>query len=261
MIDCHLHTKLCKHAKGEIVDFIETAIRSGLEEIVFTDHMPLPDNFDLRHRMTIKEMEIYLELIEKARLKYRNIRIKTGIEADYYKGFEEYIFKFLNEFDFDVVIMSIHFLKHWPEENWVYNYNFPGKTQIEIYKEYTKALTEGINTGLFDILGHADVIKSPGDSLVEIIPEEVERIVNATKSNHMAIEINTSGLHKNIQSTYPGFDWFPLIKKINLPITIGSDAHKPAHVAYKFDEVYKQIYKYGIKKIVSFDKRNMIHVY
>ena len=32
MIDYHLHTKLCKHAKGEVFEYVESAIDKGLTE-------------------------------------------------------------------------------------------------------------------------------------------------------------------------------------------------------------------------------------
>ena len=60
MIDYHIHTKLCKHAEGEIHQYIESAISAGLAEIAFTDHNPLPDKFDIAHRMEMEEIELYL---------------------------------------------------------------------------------------------------------------------------------------------------------------------------------------------------------
>ena len=112
MIDYHNHTKLCKHAEGEVYQYVEKAISLGITEMAFTDHMPLPNNFDIVHRMAEKEMEIYVEWVSQAQSRYPEIKILFGIEADYYEGFEEYTEKYLNKYDFDMVIMSIHFLKN-----------------------------------------------------------------------------------------------------------------------------------------------------
>ncbi|MCD4692171.1 MAG: PHP domain-containing protein, partial [Calditrichales bacterium] len=54
--DYHIHTKLCKHARGEMEEYVEQALRIGLKEIAFTDHIPLPDNFDIAHRMAYHEL-------------------------------------------------------------------------------------------------------------------------------------------------------------------------------------------------------------
>ncbi len=75
--DYHIHTKLCKHASGEMEEYVESAIQKGLKEIAFTDHIPLPDNFDIAHRMTENELELYLENINKLSDLYPEIEIKS----------------------------------------------------------------------------------------------------------------------------------------------------------------------------------------
>ena len=214
--DYHIHTSLCKHASGKVNEFVEHAIDAGLREMAFTDHIPLPDGFDSRHRMDYHEMEIYQKWIYKAREKYPEITILLGIEADYYKGFEQYLEKFMRSFDFDLTIMSVHFIPGWSPENWVFKYDFPHKTKSQIINEYLSALIAGIGTGLFDVLGHADIIKRPGESLLDISPDMVERLLRTLASENMAIEINTSGIRKEVGESYPEAAWLPIIKNQNI---------------------------------------------
>ena len=257
MIDYHLHTKLCNHASGEVSEYVEKAIHSGLTEIAFTDHIPLPKNFDSTHRMKFFELEVYQRWIEDARDKYPEIKIRFGIEADYYAGFEEFLFRILNEFEFDLVIMSIHFLRHWPKNNWVFNYNIPGMLTNDIYDDYLNEMIKGIQTGLYDIIGHADIIKGYGDSLIKLVPNKVKEMLNAAKRHGMVLEYNTSGYRKKMLECYPGFDWLPIIQEVGLPITVGSDAHSPEQVALNFLYVYDKLQRCGIKKIARFDKRKI----
>lgn len=258
MIDYHLHTKLCKHAKGEIFEYIESAISKGLKEIAFTDHIPLPENFDIQHRMTISEIDYYIESINEAKRRYPEITIRLGIEADYYEGFEEFIYNFLNNYDFDLVIMSVHFIKQWPEANWVFDYNFAERSNLDIYKEYINTMINGIQTGLFDIIGHADLIKQPGNSLITLLPEQIEKMLKEAKNMGMALEINTSGYRRKIQESYPGFEWLPTIKEIDIPITIGSDAHDPSQIAMEFNKVYQALNFHEINKVAFFDQRKIV---
>ena len=44
----HTHTRWCKHATGEIEDYIEAAIGAGLKELAITGHVPHKDNLDPR---------------------------------------------------------------------------------------------------------------------------------------------------------------------------------------------------------------------
>jgi histidinol-phosphatase (PHP family) len=257
MIDYHIHTKLCKHAEGDIYTYVEKALEMGLHEIAFTDHIPLPNKFDLAHRMAMNELDLYSKWIDDVRSTYPEIIIRFGIEADYYHGFESFTEKILNNYDFDVVIMSIHFLRHWPEGNWVFNYNFPGKPIKDIYSDYIDTLITGINTGLFDILGHADIIKLSGKSFMDTVPEKVDQLLKMLRKKRMAIEINTSGYRKGINETYPGLDWMMAIQKANVPLTLGSDAHAPEQIALNFKSVLSKVKNTGITTLSYFDKRKM----
>ncbi len=255
MTDYHIHTPLCKHASGSIDEYVQKAIAAGLHEIAFTDHIPLPDDFDLAHRMAPFEMEHYQNLVYKARTDYPEINIRFGIEADYYDGLETYLEDFIGRFDLDVVIMSVHFIHAWPPGNWVFHYDFPGKEKSQIYTEYMGALTAGIETGLFDVVGHIDIIKRPGESLLSATPDKVRELIKTIGRHDMAIEYNTSGFRKDIGNSYPDPSWLPLIIEQNVPITIGSDAHTPEQVALKFDEMRNILKRAGIRQTAKYQHR------
>jgi len=255
--DYHIHTKLCKHAAGEMHEYVESALEKGFKEIAFTDHIPLPDNFDIAHRMTEKELEFYLEEINRLSSSYPEITIKTGIEADYYNGHEAYLEKILARFDFDLVILSIHFVHGWPEGNWAFVYDFPERTLQEVYSDYLRALMRGIKCGLFDIVGHLDLVKSPEQSLIQKNTAELEQIFKLAKQENMAVEINTSGLRKKIGQPYPAKEIIPLILKHDLPLTLGSDAHKPEQIGFSFLEITEHLQRFEGIKFASFEKRRM----
>ena len=44
----HTHTRWCRHADGEIEDYIREALRRGLKALAITDHVPHRGNFDPR---------------------------------------------------------------------------------------------------------------------------------------------------------------------------------------------------------------------
>jgi histidinol-phosphatase (PHP family) len=172
--------------------------------------------------------------------------------------YESYTEKILKRYDFDLVIMSVHFLQHWPEGNWVFNYAFKDTPLDAVYSDYIRTVSEGIKTGLFDILGHIDLIKKPGDSLLEKIPDEITYLLAAVKAAEMTIEINTSGYRKEVGEPYPGFDWLPLLKKKGIAITTGSDAHAAEQVGLNFGTVYKELKRLDFHSLSTFAKRQRI---
>jgi histidinol-phosphatase (PHP family) len=59
----HVHTYRCKHASDESDEkLIQCAISLGAKKIVFTDHVPFPEN-PFRNRMEIEEIGEYLETL------------------------------------------------------------------------------------------------------------------------------------------------------------------------------------------------------
>jgi len=258
MIDYHNHTKLCKHAEGEVYQYVEKAISLGITEMAFTDHMPLPNGFDIAHRMSENEMEIYINWVNQVQSRYSEIKILLGIETDYYEGFEKYTEKFLNSYNFDLVTMSIHFLKNWPKSSWVFNYDFPDRSIKDIYTEYLNTLIKGINTGLYDIVGHLDIIKTPEHPMIQLVPDLVSEVLKTIKKNNMILEINSSGFRKKVGEPYPSIDMFDIINEFCVPLCVGSDSHSPQQVGFMFDDIYNSLKLKGIENLTHFEKRKRI---
>jgi len=242
--DYHLHTKRCKHAEDEMDKYVEAALAKGMKKIAFTDHIPLPNGFDSAHRMAEDELEDYVRDIEILRDKYPDMEILCGIEADFYDGFELYLQHLFSDFSFDLILMSVHFIKGWPKNNWAFSFHFPDRSLREVYSDYLQAVMRGIKTGLFDVVSHLDLIKVPGQSLLDQNPEEIQEILSLCRRFNMTLELNTSGLRKEIAQTYPDLSFLPLIEKAGVPVCLGSDAHAPHQVGFKFEEVEKELRKY-----------------
>ncbi len=253
--DYHIHTKRCKHAVGEMEEYIEQAIRLGFREIAFTDHTPLPDRFDRAHRMALEEIETYVNDVLRLKDQYSEIEIKLGLESDFYDGFEPFLEKLLQRFPFDIVLMSVHFLKEWQQGNWVFSYHFPDRSYKEIYRDYFRALKRGIRTGLFDVIAHMDLIKSPQAPVLQYNAQDVNEVLKEAAANNMAIELNTSGWHKAIEEMFPAPELLPLIVEAGLAVTTGSDAHQPGHVGYAFDRLFALLEPYPQLKFARFNKR------
>jgi histidinol-phosphatase (PHP family) len=255
MQDYHLHTSLCKHAVGEMEEYVETAIENGISEICFSDHIPLPGGFDMEHRMSPGDMESYFEKISILKRRFREISILVGIEADYIEGYEEYLEGFLSTYPLDLVIMSIHFLRRWPPGQWVFDFEYTKKTIRQKYKDYLNVMIKGIRTGLFDIVGHLDLIKRRGFSLLNNNPNEVRQVLDAVSQQNMSIEVNLSGLWKPINDLYPSLDILEMVVAKGIPLVMSSDAHSPEYVGACFDEILNHLFNYKGIKMASYQRR------
>ncbi|MFC1726588.1 histidinol-phosphatase HisJ, partial [candidate division KSB1 bacterium] len=237
LTDYHIHTALCKHAAGDIEDYIIHAVKIGLTEIGFADHIPLPGEFDIRHRMEENELETgYLNKIEVLKQKYKDqITIRIGIEADYYPGTEKYVENILRSYPFDFVIGSVHYINDWALDCSEEMNGFHKQNLEKIYKAYFEQFALMVDTKLFDIAGHLDVIKRFGYKPKKGYFGLVEAIISKLKKNNMSVEINTSGLRRPVKEMYPSEDIILLLNNYGIKFTTGSDAHKPEQVGYRFD--------------------------
>jgi histidinol-phosphatase (PHP family) len=234
MHDYHIHCHFCRHATGSLEDYARAALSRGLTEICFTPHIPFPvykpGFYGNRLRMDPGEFPLYLEELEGARRIVPGITILSGIEADYVQGTEEYVEQFLGSHPFDFVLMSVHFVRSWPGDQWVFDLSADHRPLERIYDDYLRAVREGIETGLFDCLAHLDLIKQEGRPLLDTRRAQIQQIIRLCRDRGMSAEINVSGSRKPIGEPFPSWDIVRLMVEEGLPLVPGSDAHDPSHV-------------------------------
>jgi histidinol-phosphatase (PHP family) len=69
VIDCHVHTRLCRHAVGTPLEYVAAAEAADITVMAFTDHLPLLDGSETDYAMRWRELPDYaLDIIQlKAR--------------------------------------------------------------------------------------------------------------------------------------------------------------------------------------------------
>ena len=81
-VNLHTHTCRCKHAKGNIADYCEAALKAGISILGFSDHSPFPDAEYASSRMDFSELPDYRKEIEDAKQKFPQLTILAGLEID-----------------------------------------------------------------------------------------------------------------------------------------------------------------------------------
>jgi histidinol-phosphatase (PHP family) len=100
MIDCHVHTKRCNHGKGDLEDFIISAIGRGIKILGFSEHAPL--SIDPGMRLTIRGAQKYTMDIERLKKAYKNeLKILCGFEVDYFRPVEKETLDFIRNINAD----------------------------------------------------------------------------------------------------------------------------------------------------------------
>lgn len=254
--DYHMHTPLCRHAAGEPVDYAARALDLGLTEIGFSDHSPMArDDFD-DWRMRIDQLDQYVEKVRLAQKTHPQLAIKLGLEIDYLPGHEPWIRRLATRHDWDYLIGSVHYISdHWALDNPGSLSEWKNRRPEEVWSLYFERLTQAAASGLFDIIGHADLCKK-----FRFYPEQdcthlYQSFLQTAHQHDVAIEINTAGLRKECREIYPSRDFLLLAFKTGLRLTFGSDAHAPEEVGLNFPEAVELARESGYSHYCRFSKR------
>jgi histidinol-phosphatase (PHP family) len=258
IVDYHTHSELCKHAQGNVEEYVRKAIDLGLDEVGCSDHAPLPGNYDERHRMNLEEYyALYAPNVSGLVEKYRDrIKIKRGIECDFLDWAAEWNARFIAENDFDFVIGSVHFVGPRGEEKPLFGCEYDQSEIESLYEGYFLEIANSAKAGLFDIIGHCDIVKKFGRFSSKRVDELIWEALSQIKNADLCIEINTSGLRKPERETYPGEKILALAKDLRIPLTLGSDAHSPDQVGMNYDAALVLVNKYGNGRISAFEHRS-----
>jgi len=255
LVDYHIHTKLCGHAVGEPEDYVREAIRKGLSEIGFSDHMPLLKMTDRRLTMAPDDLPRYVDLIRDVQASVDEIAIRLGIEMDYFPDHMNEIWDVVSPYEFDYVYGSVHYIDGWGFSDSRFLSSYRGKDPDQTYARYFELFCEAARNGGFDIMAHPDLVKKHGIKTKLPIDRMYEEAAAALREADVAIEINTSGLRKTALEPYPTVGFLRACAARGVAVTLGSDAHAPQQVGMDFDVAVRLLGSAGITEIATFEGR------
>ncbi len=259
-VDYHMHTPLCGHAVGEPEQYAERALEVGLAEIGFSDHAPLGSHEDARYTMNAGQLPLYHRMIERVQAMYQGrLLIKLGLEADYLPGFEAQTRTLVSAHPYDFVIGSIHFIDRWafddPDPS--QQIKWKDKDIDLVYRDYYQLLRQSAESGLYDIMGHVDLVKKFGHRASADLSDEVRKTAVVFKKTGVVVEINTSGLRKPVNEIYPSLDILKIYRQAGVPITFSSDSHDPQDVGRDYDKAAALAKAAGYGEYAVFSQRQI----
>jgi histidinol-phosphatase (PHP family) len=239
-------------------DYITSAINAGLSEIGFSDHLTL---FKEQEDWNMNPVNIspYIHHLENLRDTVKEIKIRIGLEVDYFEGREKEIHDFLNPFPLDYVIGSVHYLG---EKTVDFGPEFyEGKSIDRLFESYFDSVITAIGSGLFDIIAHCDLIRIYGYKPTQELEPLYRRMAAAMKKSNVVFEVNTNGRNRPLADFYPDRRFLHIFREEGIPVCVNSDAHMPARVGQYFDEAYDLLRYIGFTEMAVFEKRvrRMVH--
>ncbi len=261
IVDYHMHTPLCGHATGDPSEYAEQALARGLKEIGFSDHAPFIQRPLPGITMSDSELPHYIEMIRSCQRSFADrLTIRLGIEADFIPGCEEKTRDLLAQHPFDYVYGSVHFINDWGFDNPDERIRWNQADINETYRLYYKLLRAAAQSQLFDIMAHVDLVKKFGHRPTVDLHHDLAETARVFKASGVAIEINTAGLRKDVQEIYPSLEVLRFYVAAGVPVTFGSDAHRPEEVGLNFSEARSVALAAGCREYVLFRDRRIDRV-
>jgi histidinol-phosphatase (PHP family) len=248
-----MHTPLCKHADGDPEEYADVAEYRGLKGIVVTCHNPTEIEWGWRVRMAYEEFNEYVGLVARATKAYAGrVDVRLGIESDYAPGMERWLEKLHKEAEFHHVLGSVH--PQLPEYRALYLKN---NDAIAFQRTYFDHLAMAAESGCFDTLSHPDLVKNcfPSRWNIDLVMDSIEAALDRIKKAGTAMELNTSGLNKDIQEMNPGPKILAAMQKRGIPVVIGADAHRPGRVADNYEMAMDMLKGIGFTHVSYFINR------
>lgn len=269
----------------------DRAVSLGLKKLCFTDHMDIDYPKTADDYSFIFHLEDYLKKLEELKAKYKDrLDLLIGVELGLQPEISDKLKAFTSSYPFDFIIGSSHVVDHidpyystfWndiSEEEGVMKYfqsiidnskvcdDFHVYGHLDYIVRYTPTMTEYrkiISSQNNDIQNDTS-LKSPKpkcpeysyDKYADIIDEVLRTLLSYGKG----IEINTSGLKYGLDHTHPRKEILKRYRDLGGEIiTIGSDAHKPEHLAYRFGEAADLLKSLGFRYYAIYEqgKPNMM---
>jgi histidinol-phosphatase (PHP family) len=249
--DYHMHSTY-SDGRSAPEDYVATAIAAGLSEIGFSEHLTLFKDLE-EGNMNPVNITPYINNIENLRNQVKEIKIKIGLEVDYFEGKEKEIFTFLSPLPLDYIIGSVHYLG---EKSVDFGPEFyEGKSIDRLFKSYFHSVSAAAASGLFDIIGHCDLIRIYGFKPLSDQEPLYRMLARTMKIHNVVFELNTNGRNRPLADFYPDRKFLHIFHEENVPVCVNSDAHMPLRVGQYFDEAYELLRYVGFTEMAVFNKR------
>lgn len=242
----HTHTYRCGHAIGKDEEYVLAAIKMGINELGFSDHIfyPKEDEYECNSRMMLLDALEYTNSINDLKKKYKSIiDIYIGFEMDYIPFYYERQINELKQLQIDYLILGQHHVGD--ELNGIY----VGKETSDenVLKRYVNLIVGGLEKNIFSYVAHPDMCYFVGDK--KVFETEIDRICEAAKNANVPLEMNLHGME--LKRHYPNIFFWQIVKEHGNPVIFGIDAHSPDSILNKegYEECVRLTERLGLDVI------------
>jgi histidinol-phosphatase (PHP family) len=236
----------------------ETATERGIAELGVAEHIyRFSAALDIwEHpfwrRFAAEDLDAYCGFVRE------ETDLKLGLEMDFVAGREDRTASVLDRCEWDYVVGSVHFLRDLSLDTEEYSVWGAGESAEKVWRRYFETVAESARSGLYDIIGHPDLVKVWGRGAP--IPDGdlrryYEPAVEAFADSGVAVELSTAGWRKPVGEQYPARPFLEMVVEAGCPIALSSDAHVSEQLGFEYERALELLEAVGVGEIAVFERR------
>lgn len=240
MHDYHVHTNYSDG--GFLPRMVAAAEDAGLEGVGFADHCNVFGterarvyrdafgfNLDLTHERRSRAIEDWRERTD--------LELYDAVEMDYHPAHEDAIADFLAETDFQYAIGSVHAVDGANVHDEGHFGALSADERREAVETYVDRVCALIDSDLFDIAAHVDLVERNEALRGLLTDEHYRRIAAALADSRTVPEINAGRVCEAYGDFHPSEPFVEALLDAGVAFTVGTDAHDPASLIECIDRL------------------------
>ncbi|WP_280586520.1 PHP domain-containing protein [Halorubrum sp. Boch-26] len=251
-VDVHAHTS---YSDGSGIPLmVDAAEAAGIDAVGFADHCSLSQawrderllwnrNFD---RTYARRREALSAVADRT-----DLTLYDAVEMDYEPELEGRIRDFLDEAGFDYAVGSVHYVagkQVFPFES------FADASEAErraFVDDYYDAVVSLVESELFDVLAHADLVENHPALHGLTTAAHRERVAAACADSPTVPEINAgrAGDRGEFDLFHPTRPFFEAFRDRGVRFVVGTDSHDPEDFADRVPRLERYLDETGVEPI------------
>lgn len=214
----------------------------GLSEHVFQMQETRHALQHLKPEGPLLTFSTYIEEVAAA-ASQSNVDIRLGMEVDFIPEKNELIHAFIQEYNWDFLIGSVHEINGVQFEA---SHKWSREEGETLWLQYFELLRRAIRSGYFSVISHPVRLRVNNPYFPPTFNEELEHLAAEATQYDVALEING----------YDVLHYHSLVQQLvkvcllhHTPVSVGSDAHYPVRVAQAHEQTEHMLQAIGITKI------------
>jgi histidinol-phosphatase (PHP family) len=202
--------------------------------------------------MSMADFDKYATMVDRARRAWAGrVDVRLGMESDYAPGMEAWVEKLHQMAEFHYILGSVH-----PDIREYKQLYYKGDA-VAFQRLYFEHLALAAESGLYDALSHPDLVKNSDAAQwnLERVIDTVQQSLDRIATTGVAMELNTSGLHKAIKEWNPSRAILQEMQQRGIPVVVGADAHEPKRVAANYEDALDLLKEVGYTHVSLFLNR------